>query len=191
VKQIADLDIGAVVGTSSLRRRAQLINRRPDLKVVEFRGNVQTRLRKLDDGVALATFLAAAGLNRLGLADIGAPIETDDILPAIAQGCIGIEQRAGDEDSATALAMINDASSQVRLSAERSLLRGLDGSCQTPIAGLATLYGDQMMLKGEVLRPDGSECFAETLKGPISDAVEMGQAMADSLRLKMGDNFFA
>ena len=191
VKRIADLDIGAVVGTSSLRRRAQLINRRPDLKVVEFRGNVQTRLRKLDDGVALATFLAAAGLNRLGLADIGTPIETDDILPAIAQGCIGIERRTGDEDSAAALALINDEPSQVRLSAERSLLRGLDGSCQTPIAGLATLHGDQMMLKGEVLRPDGSECYAETLNGPISDAVEMGQTMADSLRIKMGENFFA
>jgi hydroxymethylbilane synthase len=147
-------------------------------------------LRKLDDGVALATFLAAAGLNRLGVSEIGTPIETDDILPAIAQGCIGIERRMDDEDCATALALINDRASEVRLSAERTLLRGLDGSCQTPIAGLADLHGDQMTLRGEVLRPDGSECFAETLKGPIDDAVEMGLSMAKSLRSKMGDNFF-
>ena len=190
VSGITDLDQGAVVGTSSLRRRAQLINRRPDLNIVEFRGNVQTRLRKLDDGVAIATFLAAAGLNRLGVPEIGTPIETDDILPAIAQGCIGIERRADDADSSAALALINDKNSEVQLIAERALLRGLDGSCQTPIAGLATLDGELMTLRGEVLRPDGSERFAEMLKGPIGDGAEMGLAMAASLRLKMGDNFF-
>lgn len=188
---LSDLPKGAVVGTSSLRRRSQLMHRRPDLNVVEFRGNVQTRLRKLDDGVADATFLAMAGLNRLGMQDIANPIAEDDMLPAIAQGCIGIERREDDGDAAAALAQINHAPSMIRLSAERALLAGLDGSCQTPIAGLAEFHGEgELSLRAEVLRPDGSECLSDQALAPISDAEAMGAEMAERLRARMGPDFF-
>lgn len=191
VTSIADLPHGAVVGSSSLRRRAQLQHRRPDLHVVEFRGNVQTRLRKLSEGVAQATFLAMAGLKRLNMpADTATPISTDDMLPAIAQGAIGIERRADDEAAAQALALINHSDTQIRLFAERALLRGLDGSCQTPIAGLATLHGDQISLQGEVLRPDGSESLTDQLTGARSDAAKIGAEMAARLRPRMGRDFF-
>ncbi len=188
---LSDLPSGTVVGTSSLRRKSQLIHRRPDLKVVEFRGNVQTRLRKLDDGVADATFLAMAGLNRLGMADIVNPVDEDDMLPAIAQGCIGIERRLEDQAVGEALALINDAPATTRLAAERALLKGLDGSCQTPIAGLAefTDSGD-LILRGEVLRPDGSECLTERASGPAEQAAELGEDMARRLRSRMGPDFF-
>ena len=188
---LSDLPSGTVVGTSSLRRKSQLIHRRPDLKVVEFRGNVQTRLRKLDDGVADATFLAMAGLNRLGMAEIANPVDEDDMLPAIAQGCIGIERRLKDMAVGEALALINDAAATTRLAAERALLKGLDGSCQTPIAGLAefTDSGD-LILRGEVLRPDGSECLTERASGPAEHAVKLGEDMARRLRGRMGPDFF-
>ncbi|PIB26056.1 hydroxymethylbilane synthase [Amylibacter kogurei] len=189
-KSISQLPKGAVMGSSSLRRRAQLAAVRPDLKLVEFRGNVQTRLRKLDDGVADATFLAMAGLNRLGSADIANPIETDEILPAIAQGCIGIERRVDDADAAAALALIHDQDSGLRLNAERALLAGLDGSCQTPIAGLATLDGDTITLRGEVLRPDGSESIKHMMTGAAKDGAKIGTDMAKILRDQMGENFF-
>ena len=142
LSSIHDLPEGAVVGTSSLRRRAQLLNRRPDLKVVEFRGNVQTRLKKLADGVADCTFLAMAGLRRLDMKDVPATaISPDDMLPAIAQGTIGIERRSDDSRTAEMLAAIHHVETSQRLAAERSLLAGLDGSCETPIAGLAQVQG--------------------------------------------------
>ncbi|MCP5088788.1 MAG: hydroxymethylbilane synthase [Rhodobacteraceae bacterium] len=187
---LADLPKGAVVGTSSLRRKAQLIHRRPDLQVVEFRGNVQTRMRKLEEGVAEATFLAMAGLNRLGMAEVASPVSPDDVLPAIAQGAIGIERRGDDADVATALALINDAETTTRLAAERALLAGLDGSCQTPIAGLAELDGGQMRLRGQVLRPDGSEAIAHEMTGAADQAAGLGAEMAAWLRERMGDGFF-
>ncbi|MEM7173527.1 MAG: hydroxymethylbilane synthase [Pseudomonadota bacterium] len=188
---LADLSKGAVVGTSSLRRRAQLLNRRPDLQVVEFRGNVQTRLKKLADGVAEATFLAMAGLNRLELGnDIASPISPDHMLPAIAQGAIGIERREDDAHTAAALSLIHDTDTGVRLAAERKLLAGLDGSCQTPIAGLAELDGDRITLRGEVIRPDGSEALTAELTGVISNATEIGTEMAKDLKRRMGSGFF-
>ena len=188
---LAELPSGTVVGTSSLRRKSQLIHRRPDLKVVEFRGNVQTRLRKLDDGVADATFLAMAGLNRLGMTDIANPVDEHDMLPAIAQGCIGIERRLEDQAVGKALALINDAAATTRLAAERALLKGLDGSCQTPIAGLAEFTsGGDLILRGEVLRPDGSECLTEQARGPADQAAIMGEALARRLRSRMGPDFF-
>ncbi len=188
---LAELPVSAVVGTSSLRRRAQLQNKRPDLKVVEFRGNVQTRLRKLEEGVAEATFLAVAGLNRLGRSElITAAIPVEDMLPAIAQGAIGIEWRDDDAEVATALALINDADTSIRLAAERALLKGLDGSCQTPIGGLAELSGDQIRLRGQVLRPDGSEELSHEMTGPAVQAAEIGAEMAAWLRDGMGDGFF-
>lgn len=176
---ISELPQGAVVGSSSLRRRAQLAARRPDLTLVEFRGNVQTRLRKLDDGVALATFLAMAGLNRMNMSDIAtAPIETDEMLPAVAQGAIGIERRADDMNAAALLEAIHDTETGQRLAAERAYLAALDGSCETPIAGLATLNGSTVELKAEILRPDGSEVLTDSESAPIEDAAEMGKAVA-------------
>lgn len=188
---LADLPAGSVVGTSSLRRRSQLIHARPDLEVVEFRGNVQTRLRKLEEGVADATFLAVAGLNRLGRSDlITAAVPVEEMLPAIAQGAIGIEWRVDDAECTEALALINDADTATRLAAERALLRGLDGSCQTPIGGLAELSGDQLRLRGQVLRPDGSESVEHEMTGPAAKAAELGAEMAEILKQRMGGSFF-
>ncbi len=188
---ISKLAEGAVVGTSSLRRKAQLLNRRPDLQVVEFRGNVQTRLKKLADGVAECTFLAAAGLNRLGMEDVPAtPIDTDEMLPAVAQGAIGIERRTDDRNTAEMLSAIHDAQTGQRLVSERSFLLTLDGSCETPIAGLAELKGNALRLRGEVLRPNGSEALAGEREGSIEDGKEMGIDLAKDLLAQAGTGFF-
>ena len=176
---LADLPQGTVVGTSSLRRRAQLLHRRPDLRIVEFRGNVQTRMQKLADGVAEGTFLAMAGLNRLKMDGVPAhPIGTDDMLPAVAQGAIGIEQRLDDARISELLAAINDGPTAQRLAAERAYLAGLDGSCQTPIGGLAVLDGATLHLRGEVISPDGSARIADAISGPVSEAAALGTALA-------------
>jgi hydroxymethylbilane synthase len=188
---ISDLAEGAVVGTSSLRRRAQLLNRRPDLNVVEFRGNVQTRLKKLADGVAECTFLAAAGLNRLKMQDVPAtPIDADDMLPAVAQGAIGIERRIGDDTTAELLQAIHHRETGQRLAAERSFLLTLDGSCETPIAGLAELQGVHLRLRGEVLKPDGSQALAGERTGPVADGDAMGRDLAQELLSRAGRHFF-
>ncbi|MEM6676380.1 MAG: hydroxymethylbilane synthase [Pseudomonadota bacterium] len=191
-ESISALPKGAVVGTSSLRRRAQLLNRRPDLQVVEFRGNVQTRLRKLGEGVAEATFLACAGLHRLGMeAQIRTRIEPDEMLPAVAQGAIGIEARANDDRLHEILAPLNDANTSTRLAAERAFLAGLDGSCRTPIGGLAVLEDDgTLWLRGEIVRPDGRERHALERRGPVSDAAAMGSDAAAELRRRGGPDFF-
>ena len=189
---LSDLPEGAEVGSSSLRRRAQLLHRFPHLKVVEFRGNVQTRMKKLGDGVAEATFLAKAGLNRLGMEDVPAtPVEIDDMLPAVAQGAIGIERREDDDRVAEMLAAIHDGPTGQRLAAERAFLAALDGSCETPIAGLATLEGDQLRLRGEVLRPDGSEVISDERVCPIDQGAETGTAMAKDMLAKAGPDFFS
>lgn len=191
VKGLADLPEGAVVGTSSLRRRAQLSHVRPDLKVVEFRGNVQTRLKKLEDGVAQATFLAMAGLNRLGMAHVAqSAISVEEMLPAVAQGAIGIERRVDDTRVAAMLEAIHDTPTGQRLAAERAFLAALDGSCETPIGGLAELDGGALRLRGEILRPDGSERLADEATGTIEDGAEMGRAMAEALRAQAGEGFF-
>ena len=185
---------GATVGTSSLRRRAQLRHLRPDLHVVEFRGNVQTRLAKLREGIAAATFLAMAGLERLGLGPEvrRVPLDTAAMLPAVAQGAIGSEARLGDSRAAALLAAIADADTGTRLAAERAFLAGLDGSCQTPIAGLAELSDDgrHLRLRGEILRPDGSERLTGTLEGAAADGPAMGAALAAELRGRAGAGFF-
>ncbi|EEX08736.1 porphobilinogen deaminase [Ruegeria lacuscaerulensis ITI-1157] len=191
LNSIHDLPEGAVVGTSSLRRRAQLLYRRPDLNVVEFRGNVQTRLKKLADGVAECTFLAMAGLRRLNMQDVPATaISPDDMLPAIAQGTIGIERRADDHRAAEMLEAIHHPETAQRLAAERALLAALDGSCETPIAGLAEITDGQLRLRGEVLRPDGSESVVSEQMGATEDATEMGRAMASDLLRQAGPGFF-
>ena len=188
---IDQLPQGAVVGTSSLRRRAQLLARRPDLQTVEFRGNVQTRMKKLADGVALATFLACAGLNRLGHDDaMIQPIEVDVMLPAVAQGAIGIEVREADADTIDLLAPLDDAPTRTQLAAERAFLTALDGSCRTPLAGLATLKEDRISFRGEILRPDGSERFETSREGPAAEAAALGKDAAEELRAKGGPNFF-
>ncbi|QUJ78387.1 hydroxymethylbilane synthase [Sulfitobacter albidus] len=186
-----DLAEGTRIGTSSLRRRAQLMVKRPDLEVVEFRGNLQTRLMKLDQGVAAATFLAMAGLNRLGMDEVPkTAIETDVMLPAVAQGAIGIERRVDDTRVAEMLEAIHDTPTGQRLAAERSFLLTLDGSCETPIAGLAELDGGTLNLRGEVLRPDGSEAIDDAMSCPIEDGPEAGRVMAQKLLAQAGEGFF-
>lgn len=187
-----DLAEGSIVGTSSLRRRAQLLHRRPDLNVVEFRGNLQTRLKKLNEGVARATFLACAGLNRLGMHDVPqAPIDTDDMLPAVAQGAIGIERRIDDPRTKDMLAAIHNTLTGQRLAAERAFLLALDGSCETPIAALADIDGDTLRLRGEILRPDGSESHADDISGLIKDGPDLGRTLAKTLLDRAGADFFA
>jgi hydroxymethylbilane synthase len=173
---------GAVVGTSSLRRQAQVQRVRPDLQVVGFRGNVQTRLRKLSEGVADATLLACAGLKRLGMADrITSAIETDQMLPAVAQGAIAIEIRLDDEETARFLAPLNHEATALCVTAERAFLTRLEGSCRTPIAGLATLNGGTLHFRGMTFSIDGSECFEIQLEAPASEAALLGLSAADAL----------
>ncbi len=188
---LGDLAPGDRVGTSSLRRGAQVLVSYPHLEVVEFRGNVQTRLKKLNDGVAACTFLAVAGLNRLGRSDvITAAIAPEVMLPAIAQGAIGIERRANDSRAAEMLEAIHHTPTGQRLAAERAFLAELDGSCETPIAGLADLDGGTLRLRGEVLRPDGSECLKDDRSAAIEDGAELGRAMARDLLEQAGPGFF-
>ncbi|PKQ12271.1 MAG: hydroxymethylbilane synthase [Alphaproteobacteria bacterium HGW-Alphaproteobacteria-1] len=188
---LADLPSGARVGTSSLRRKAQVLVAYPHLEVVEFRGNVQTRLKKLEDGVAACTFLAMAGLNRLGRADVAtAAIDPEVMLPAVAQGAIGIERRAGDTRAADMLAAIHHGPTGQRLAAERAFLAALDGSCETPIAGLAELDGSTLRLRGEILRPDGGARYGDDATVPIEDGAALGREMAARLLSEAGPGFF-
>ena len=191
-KSLADIPQGAKVGTSSLRRKAQLMSKRPDLKIVEFRGNVQTRLKKLDDGVAECTFLAVAGLNRLNMEDIiTAPISTDEMLPAVAQGAIGIERREKDIKIATMLEAIHNSTTGLLLSAERAFLEALDGSCETPIAGLAEFKNENLRFRGEILKTDGSEVYSDEQVVSKEDATLVGIEMAHKLLSQAGNDFFS
>ena len=191
-KSLADIPQGATVGTSSLRRKAQLMSKRPDLKIVEFRGNVQTRLKKLDDGVAECTFLAVAGLNRLKMEDIiTAPISTDEMLPAVAQGAIGIERREKDIKVATMLEAIHNSTTGLLLSAERAFLEALDGSCETPIAGLAEFKNEKLRFRGEILKTDGSEVYSDEQVVSKEDATLVGIEMAHKLLSQAGNDFFS
>ncbi|MCF3972279.1 hydroxymethylbilane synthase [Paracoccus salsus] len=191
VSAIADLPEGAVVGSSSLRRRAQLAHRRPDLKLVEFRGNVQTRLKKLEDGVAMATFLAMAGLRRLDMLHVArSAIDPAEMLPAVAQGAIGIERRTDDEAVAALLHPINDVATTQRITAERAFLARLDGSCETPIGGLAELIDGRLVLRGEILMPDGSIAIDGRREGEIADGAAMGRDLAEELLSQAGPGFF-
>ena len=189
-KTINELPEGSTVGTSSLRRRAQLLSRRPDLSVVEFRGNVQTRLRKLDDGVAEATFLACAGLTRLGLNDLINPIPIEEMLPAVAQGAIGIEQKSDNDLIRKLLEPIHDKNTELQLLVERSFLAELDGSCRTPIGGLANIKDKKITFHGEILKPDGSHIFKDVWSGDLTDADVLGKNAGKILKEKGGDDFF-
>jgi len=185
-----DMPAGARVGTSSLRRAAQVKHLRPDLEVVEFRGNVQTRLGKLSSGVADATFLACAGLNRLGMADrVTAAVDTTVMLPAVAQGAVGIEIRDGDEAVSDLLAPLNDEATALCVTAERAFLRTLEGSCRTPIGGLAELSAGQITMRGEVLSPDGKERYRGTKTAGAASAIRIGQDLANVLLEQAGPEF--
>lgn len=187
---LAELPQGAVIGTSSLRRGAQVRRIRPDLKVVTYRGNVETRLKKLRDGVVDATFLAAAGLRRLGYeADITSYVETSDMLPAIAQGAIGIEVRADDMAIQDLLKPLNHEPTAIAITAERAFLKALDGSCRTPIAALARLNENRLDFEGMILKPDGSEFHEITRSGTPAEAIKLGQEAGLELLERGGPNF--
>ena len=181
---------GAIVGSSSLRRQAQLRRMRPDLQVVTYRGNVDTRLKKLADGAVDATLLAVAGLNRLGLADrITAVIPLDVMLSAVAQGAIGIETRFDDHDTAALLDPLNDPATSLCVTAERAFLARLEGSCRTPIAGLGQLEGSVFTFRGEILKPDGSEHHAVARHGSPAAAVQLAIDAAEDLLERAGPGF--
>lgn len=170
-----DLPQGAVFGTSSLRRSAQVKIRRPDVQIVPFRGNVQSRLTKLERGEARATMLAKAGLNRLGITDVeGAVLSVEEFLPAIAQGAIGIECRESDTRTRELLAPLAHKNTQIAVDCERAFLRVLDGSCRTPISGYALIENDSIFLRGLIAKPDGSSFKASELRGSVKDAELIG-----------------
>jgi hydroxymethylbilane synthase len=171
---------GAAVGTSSLRRRAQLMALRPDLRVEELRGNVDTRLRRLAEGRYDALVLAAAGLARLGRDD-GVPIPPEAVTPAGGQGCLALEARADDERTAALAAAVTDRDSLERLTAERTLVAALDASCRTPLAAHAERAGDDLLLSSFLGMPDGSTWIRDTLSGPATAPAELGRAAADRL----------
>jgi len=189
---IAGLPRGAVVGTASLRRQAMVKRLRADLAVVTFRGNVETRLRKLDDGTVDATLLALAGLKRLGRVDAAtAVLEIDDFLPAVGQGAIGIEARQNDARTRDRLAAINHADTLTALEAERAFLAVLDGSCRTPIAGYARITAGTIAFRGLILRPDGSEALETARAGAISDSARLGADAGHELKSRAAPDFFA
>jgi hydroxymethylbilane synthase len=187
---LTDLPSGAILGTSSLRRQAQILRLRPDLQIVGFRGNVETRLRKLADGVADATLLALAGIKRLGLHNRATHIlDIDTLLPAVAQGAVGIEIRKGDTHTADLVRPLDHAETSAAVRAERAFLAGLDGSCRTPIAGHARIIGHQVHLTGEVLTPDGRFHLRTTRVGPSADGEKLGADAAREIRAKAGNRF--
>jgi hydroxymethylbilane synthase len=190
-RALRELPAGAVVGTASLRRQALAKRLRPDLDVVTFRGNVETRLRKLDEGVVDATLLALAGLKRLGLADAATEIlAADEFLPAVGQGIIAIETRDGDQRTRALLAAIDDPDAGAALAAERAFLAVLDGSCRTPIAGHATIDAGRLQFRGLIAKPDGSEVFETARQGPVADAARLGCDAGRELKARAGADFF-
>jgi len=187
---LADLPQGAVVGSAALRRQAQLRRLRPDLKIVLLRGNVGTRLAKLESGAVDATLLAMAGLKRLGRTDcITSILDIDDFLPAVAQGAIAITIRKGDERIAQALGPILDHDTGIAVSCERAFLSVLDGSCRTPIAAYAQLVKGRLRFKGRVLRPDGSEYLEAEREGSIDECEAMGRDAGLDIKARMPEDF--
>jgi hydroxymethylbilane synthase len=186
-----DLPAGSIVGTASLRRQAMVLRLRPDLKVSVIRGNVETRLRKLATGEADATLLALAGMKRLGLQDKATRIlETEEFLPAVGQGAIAIESRRDDDRINTFVKAIGDPDAEVALTAERSFLALLDGSCRTPIGGHCRVNGDRIHFRGLIISPDGKESFETTRDGARADAAALGADAAHELRERAGEKFF-
>jgi hydroxymethylbilane synthase len=188
---LGELAAGAVVGTASLRRQALVKRLRPDLQVVSFRGNVETRLRKLDAGEVDATLLALAGLKRLGIADVATQsLAVDDFIPAVGQGIVAIETRADDAKTRQFLSAIDHADAMTALVVERAFLTVLDGSCRTPIAGHATVADGRVHFRGLIARPDGSECLEAERDGTTSEATALGADAGAELKRRAGPNFF-
>lgn len=188
---LVGLPQGAIVGTSSLRRQALVRRTRPDLKVVTFRGNVQTRLKKLEDGQVDATLLAHAGLKRLGLQSVITELmPLDSFPPAPGQGAICVEARSNDVATRDLLKPVNHIPSMQALLCERAFLAALDGSCRTPIAGYARVDGDQLQFSGLIVLPDGSECHTIEDSGPAIAAEEIGRRAGAAIRAKAGPQFF-
>ena len=189
---IDDLPEGACVGTSSLRRASQILARRPDLQILSLRGNVQTRLSKLDNGDFDAIILASAGLIRLELENrIRSRIPAETILPAVGQGAVGIETREGDEETKSLLACLNDEETHIRVSAERAFNHRLEGGCQVPIAGYALLEDGNIWLRGLVASPDGKEVIAGETHGAAVDAQSLGVGLAEDLLGRGADKILA
>jgi hydroxymethylbilane synthase len=187
---LRELRPGAVVGTASLRRQAIVKRLRPDLDVVPIRGNVETRLRKLDEGVADATLLALAGLKRLGLREAATSIfAIDEFLPAVGQGIVAIETRADDAATRKLLDAIDHAETGIALAAERAFLKVLDGSCRTPIAGHAAIAAGRLSFRGLIAKPDGSASFECTREGPADEAATLGADAGAELRSRAGADF--
>lgn len=190
-KTLGELPQGARVGTASPRRQAMIKRLRPDVSVVTLRGNVETRLRKLDSGEVDATLLAAAGLKRLGLlAAATAILDVDEFLPAVGQGAIAIETHTEDQKMRRLIAMVDDAETATALAAERAFLAILDGSCRTPIGGHAQVFGDSVRFRGMILKPDGSEALEAVREGPRASAAELGADAGRDLRNRAGSDFF-
>ena len=190
-KTISDLPAGARVGTASPRRQAMVKRLRPDVAVTMLRGNVETRLRKVDDGEVDATVLAAAGLKRLGLMSAATAIfDADEFLPAVGQGAIAIETRTDDGKIRTLVAMVDDTDTATALAAERAFLAILDGSCRTPIGGHAQVFGDSIRFRGMILKPDGSDALEVAREGPRVSAAELGADAGRELRNRGGADFF-
>ncbi len=188
---LMDLPGGATVGSSSLRRQALIRRARPDLDVIAFRGNVQTRLRKLDEGVAHATLLANAGLRRLGLESVITDLMSLDAFPpAPGQGAICIEARKGDARVAALLEPIHHAATGHQLACERAFLAALDGSCRTPIGGHAALDGATIRFSGLILTPDGAQAHEIAMEGSMRDAATIGRRAGEAIRVKAGSQFF-
>jgi hydroxymethylbilane synthase len=190
VESIDELPQGARLGTSSIRRAAQMRRHRPDLQIVPFRGNVDTRLKKLADGVADATLLALAGLRRLGRdGEAKSLIDAEEFPPAPAQGAIGIEIRETDKRSARLIAPLDHAATHTALLAERAMLAELDGSCRTPIGALTTIAGDRLSLFGQILTPDGREAHEARAEGPLAEAAAIGKRLGRELADAAGPDF--
>jgi hydroxymethylbilane synthase len=188
---LATLAKGATLGTASLRREAQVRRLRPDLNIVPLRGNVETRLRKLDEGAMDATILALAGLKRLQRADaVTAILEPQDFLPAVGQGAIAIEVRETDDVTREALAGINHPTTLTALACERAFLAVLDGSCRTPIGGHAVVESDRLQFRGMIIRPDGGEAHETSRDGHVRDAAALGADAGRELKAKGGADFF-
>jgi len=191
-KTLRELPAGAVLGTASLRRAAMAKRLRPDLAIAPLRGNVETRLRKIEAGEADATLLAVAGLKRLGLlASATAVLDVDEFLPAVGQGAIGIETRADDDKTRALLAKIDDADTATAVTAERAFLAVLDGSCRTPIGGHARLDNGVVRFRGLIVKPDGSEAFEVLREGPCAQAAALGADAGRELKDRGGADFFA
>jgi len=189
---LADLPAGAVIGSSSLRRQAQMKRLRPDLEAIDLRGNVETRLAKLDRGVADATLLALAGLTRLGLeSHVTAVMSTEEMLPAVAQGAIGVACRGDDPDTGELLAVLDDGPTATAVACERAFLAELDGSCRTPIAGLAEIADGGLRFRGLVLTPDGTAWHEIELIGLAANAEGIGREAGQELLTRAGPNFLA